>query len=85
MAVSAAAAAAAAALAKGAKLVDCSHTITPKTLTFAQVRPGAGDSGSRVRTRAVLCLDVLTVVVMMMMGAVHCSFAETNGASSVQD
>eukprot|EP00802_Teleaulax_amphioxeia_P017253 Tamp_17403.p1 GENE.Tamp_17403~~Tamp_17403.p1 ORF type:complete len:377 (-),score=65.29 Tamp_17403:226-1356(-) len=35
--LAAAAAAAAAALAKGAKLVDCSHTITPKTLTFAQV------------------------------------------------
>mmetsp|Transcript_65754 Transcript_65754/g.106595 ORF Transcript_65754/g.106595 Transcript_65754/m.106595 type:complete len:259 (-) Transcript_65754:387-1163(-) len=31
------AAAAAAALAKGAKLIDCSHTITPQTLTFAQV------------------------------------------------
>jgi len=28
---------AAAALAKGAKLIDCSHTITPQTLTFAQV------------------------------------------------
>ena len=37
VAVSSSASVVAKALATGAKLVDCSHTITPKTLTFAQV------------------------------------------------
>jgi len=60
--VSASAAAVAVALAKGAKLVDCSHTITPKTLTFAQVRRRLRLS----RPAAVGSVDTLTVVMMMM-------------------